>query len=216
MVMKSKYKIAFLFLSVWLVLLAGCQRFSPIPQVEIGLATKAEKEITALMRRHTGRVESYSGFINTFSARALYLSREITEAAVEWEARARLMSSEEKEKLYREVAAEEGYQMNFLLAFYSPENRKALEDPESGWQVLVELPDGTLKRADCFGMGKEDGRIYIRFLRWDLSWANLYLVCFRTPPEVADPEGEGVKLIITGPEGSASMRVPTRSAAGAY
>jgi hypothetical protein len=208
--MKKRLETASLVLSVGVLLIAGCHRVSPLPQLEFGLATDQERKIATMMRHHTGRVEVFSGFSNIFSARALYLSKEITETAVDWEAWSRLLSSSQREKLFEEVTSTGKGQLSFLVAFYSQENRKALEKPDSPWKILLELPDGNHVKASSFGLSAEEARLYTRFLQWDLTWANLYLVCFRVSVDVADPDGQGIKLLITGPPGHGSMRIPTR------
>ena len=69
------------------------------------------------------------------------------------------------------------------------------------WIPYLKSEDGSTKRAACFGVGDEEARIYMRFLRWDLSWSKLYMLCFPYDPEKGDPAPEAVALVISGPQG---------------
>lgn len=209
--MRKGPRSVFPVIAACLLLAIECRPVAPGPGIEYGFATEREREISAVFRRHTGRVEVYRGYLNVFSARALYLSREVTEAAVDWEADSRLLSPEAKERIYRLASPEDERCIRFLVAFYARGNGVSLEHPDSPWQIRMVGPDGRYVEADRISTADKVGPIYLRFLPWDLSWSKLYLVCFPPTEGEADPDGRGVDLLFTGPDGRGGMHIMTRS-----
>lgn len=192
------------FTGLVLLLLAGCAGLNPVATL-IGV-TPEEARMKELMQWHSGKVEVYRNFQTIFTARALFLSDEIKKSAVEWEAMSRLMTPEEKEKLMKTIANSYPGQLTFLLGFYTPDDdMNVLEQDGAPWITYLKYPFGNRNRASCFGYGQEEGKIFLRFLKWDLSWSKLYLVCYPDSEALHTPFSEGVKLIITGPGGTGEI-----------
>jgi hypothetical protein len=188
--------------------LAGCRAVNPLSGFGFVKSTPEENRIRKLMKWHSGRVEVYKDFQTIFTARAVYISDEIRQAAVDWEARSRLMNPDEKDDLYGNTFRGDPDVVQILLGFYTPdEDLNDLDETESVWIPYLKNPDGTVTRATCFGVGSEEGRIYMRFLEWDLSWSRLYLLCF---PKASSSHvhGDGwINLVISGPKGQGEVRL---------
>jgi len=194
----------FVHIGLVLLLLAGCSGLNPIPKLT-GVTPEVSR-IKELMEWHSGNVEVYRSFQTIFTARAVYLSDEIKRSAVEWEARSKLMTPEEKDSLMKTIANPYPGQLTFLLGFYTPDDdQNVLEQDGAPWVTYLKYPFGDRSRASCFGYGQEEGKIFLRFLNWDLSWSKLYLVCYPDSEALHTPFSEGVKLIITGPGGTGEI-----------
>jgi hypothetical protein len=191
-------------------ILAGCQAINPLPRYGLGNQPAEESQIYKLMKWHSGRVEVYKDFRTVFTARAVYISGEIHRVAVDWEARSRLMSPEEREGLFKSTLKGGENSLHILLGFYTPQDDlNDLDQSESAWIPYLKNPDGTITRATCYGIGGEEGKIYMRFLEWDLSWSRLYLLCFPITPDVPQLEGDFLTLVISGPRGQGEIRLRT-------
>ncbi len=190
---------------------AGCSSIKNLPGISLSGETEQERRISGLMRFHSDRVEIYKGFETVFTARVLFLSPEIRKQVGEWEAKTKLLDPEEKGKFFEDVVSPKENQIEFLLGFYTPDDTsKTLEQAGAEWRVKLILPNGEILAASCFGVGSGEEDIYMHFLRWDLSWSKLYRICFPRSLGWADPEGDGVTLIISGPRGRGEMRIKTQ------
>lgn len=190
---------------------AGCSSINTLSQISFSGESQQERKISDLMRYHSGRVEVYSGFETMFTARALFLSPEIRRLAVEWEAKTKLLDPDEKMKLFKGVVEPRENQIIFLLGFYTADtDGKTLEKGDAEWKVKLRLPNGEILKASCFEAGSAEENIYMRFLRWDLSWSKLYRICFHRSVGWADPEGKGVTLVISGSRGRGEIHIRTQ------
>lgn len=189
----------------------GCQTVNPLPGLGLGKTTAEESQVKRLMEWHSGKVEVYKDFRTVFTARAVYISGEIRSSVVDWEARSRLLTPEEKQDLFKETFMGSGDSVQILLGFYTPDGGfNDLEKVGTSWVPYLENPDGTVTRAACFSMEKDKAKIFMRFLEWDLSWSRLYLLCFPGEPDShLDAEG-WMNLVISGPKGQG--RIPLRAA----
>ena len=205
-------KLRWIILSfVALTLAFGCQSINPLPQFGFTEESLEEHQISNLMQWHSSRVEVYKGFETVFTARAMFISEEIKNLAFEWEAKSKLLDPDEKRELYRETATPLGHSVEFLLGFYTPDDSKErLGHGESEWRVKLRLNDGEIIRSSCFVVGSSEENMYMRFLRWDLSWSKLYKLCFPRSRGWIDPEAEGVTLVISGPRGHGEMFIKTQ------
>ncbi len=185
--------------------LAGCAAMNPLPQLGFDPAVREEKDIAERMRLFTARVETYREFRTVFTARALFLAPEVRQAAAAWEAKSRLLDPAETAAASERIVASAGDRVEFLVGFYAPDDGKnRLEAPAGGWEIYLGLADGRRFRASCLLAGEQESVPYMRFLRWDLSWSRLYLVCFPVSP--ADPAlARGMTLVIAGPDGNGEM-----------
>ena len=131
---------------------------------------------------------------------------------VDWEARSRLLTPEEKQALFEETFMGHEGSAQVLLGFYTPDSRlNDLEKEETSWVSYLEKPDGTVNRAVCRSLEEKNAKIFMRFLEWDLSWSRLYLLSFPDEPE-APVDGNGlIRLVISGPKGQG--RIPLRAVA---
>ena len=191
-----------------LLLFAGCQSINPLPSFGVGDATPEEARIKKLMRWHSGRVEVYNEFRTVFTARAVYLSDEIRLIAVNWEARSKLMNPEEQTALEKRFLNNDESLIRILVGFYTPEEElNDLAQDNSVWIPYLKMKDGTIKQAACFGVGDEEAKIYMRFLKWDLSWSKLYMLCFPYSSDMSDPDNDFVNMVISGPSGQGEIRL---------
>jgi len=199
-------------LSIIILALAfGCQSINPLPQFSFSGETPEERRISELMQWHSSRVEVYKGFETVFTARVLFLSDEVKRLTYEWEAKTKLLDPKEKAELFEKTATPLENQIEFLLGFYTPDDSKEmLEQGDAEWRVKLQLPNGEIIRASCFGVGSTEENMYMRILRWDLSWSKLYKLCFPRSRGWVDPEAKGVTLIITGPRGHGAMHIKTQ------
>jgi len=190
------------------ILLAGCQSINPLPSFGVGDGRPQEARIRELMKWHSGRVEVYRDFRTVFTARAVYLSDEIQHLAVDWEARSKLMSPEERKTLEKLHLGEEEPLIKILVGFYTPEEKlNDLTREDSPWIPYLKNPDGTVTKATCLMMDEDKTRIYMRFLRWDLSWSKLYLLCFPYAPALYSPGDAWLTMAISGPTGQGEIRL---------
>jgi hypothetical protein len=188
------------------VLVTGCPSFNPIRSLT-GV-TPEEARIERLMEWHSGEVEVYKSFQTVFTARVVYLSDEIKKSAAEWEARSRLMNPEEKDQLVERVVHKRPGNLEFLLGFYTPDDEQnVLEQDDGPWITWLKYPSGEMKRASCFGVGGEEQKIYQRFLKWDLSWSKLYILCYPDSEEQFLTSGGKATIVITGPGGKGEIDV---------
>ncbi len=209
--MDRGYKATFLFVMALLSLLllfTGCQSINPLSKFGVVDATPEEARIRKLMKWHSGRVEVYREFRTVFTARAVYLSDEIQELATDWEAKSKLMSPEERAVLEKRFLGDDAQLIKVLVGFYSPEEEhNDLSRGNSDWITYLKNPDGTVTRATCLDVDEENARIYMRFLKWDLSWAKLYLLCFPFSPDLHTPEDGWLSMVISGPQGQGEIRL---------
>jgi len=190
------------------ILLAGCQSINPLPSFGVGEGKPQETRIRELMKWHSGHVEVYRDFRTVFTARAVYLSDEIQHLAVDWEARSKLMSPEERQALEKIHLGEEEPLIKILVGFYTPEEKlNDLTREDSLWIPYLKNPDGTVTKPVCLMMDEEKTRIYMRFLRWDLSWSKLYLFCFPYSHALSSPENAWLTMAISGPPGQGEIRL---------
>lgn len=160
------------------------------------------------MEWHSGRVEVYREFRTVFTARAVYLSDEILNLVVDWEARTKLMSPEERAALEKRFLGDGPRLIKVLVGFYTPsEEQNDLSEENSTWIPYIKNPDGTITRAACLGVNEDDARVYMRFLKWDLSWSKLYILCFPYSPELHNPEDGWLNMVISGPSGQGEIRL---------
>ena len=190
--------------------ISGCQAVNPLPGFGLSKTSPEEERIQKLLKWHSGRVEVYRDFRTVFTARAVYISDEVRRAVVDWEAKSRLMDPVEKEELFRKTFHGDQKAHQILLGFYTPDGElNDLDRSDSTWVVYLERSDGTIIRTACFDLGGEEGKIYMRFLRWDLSWSRLYVLCFPEDPGGGSKEDGWVKFVISGPAGQGEMRLRT-------
>jgi len=143
-----------------------------------------------------------------FTARAVYLSDAIQRMAVDWEARSKLMSPEERAELEREVLGQDPRPIKVLVGFYTPEEEQNnLSESNSIWIPYLQNNDGTVTRAACTDMSEDNARLYMRFLRWDLSWSKLYLLCFQSTPDLQVSDDGWINMVISGPQGQGEIRL---------
>ena len=100
---------------------AGCQSVNPLPGFGLGKTSPQENQVRKLMEWNSGRVEVYKDFRTVFTARAVYISDEIRSLAVDWEAKSRLLSPDEKEDLFEETFRGNREVVQILLGFYTPD-----------------------------------------------------------------------------------------------
>ncbi len=195
-----------------IALAAGCAKIGSLPEFGFGSESVEERRIVELMNWHSARAEVYKKFETIFTARAIFLSEEVKRAAGEWEARTKLLDPDEKKALFDRVVAPVANQIEFLLGFYTPDDsNEHLERGDTEWRIKLQLPNGEIIKASCFGVSTTEEKMYMRFLRWDLSWSKLYKICFPRSVGWADPEAMGVTLIISGPRGRGEMNIKTQS-----
>jgi len=191
------------FALLWLILIvAGCQSINPLPNFGVRDATPEEARIRDLMKWHSGRVEVYRDFRTVFTARAVYLSDEIQKLAVDWEVRSKLMNPEERAAFEKKILGPEGPAIKILLGFYTPEEEQNdLAGDGSIWVPYLRNADGTVTKAEHLVMDEQSKRIFMRFLKWDLSWSKLYILSFPYAPESQTTEDGLLTLAISGPSG---------------
>ncbi len=198
-------EVALKLLFLLVLVVGGCQSFNPLAEFGLGDATPEEERIRTLMKWHSGRVEVYRDFRTIFTARAVYLSQELVRSSVDWEARTRLLNPEERAALEKRFLGNGEGTISILMGFYTPEEElNDLSEENSVWIPHLKHADGTVTRAACFSAGEEAAKIYMRFLKWDLSWSRLYLLCFP-----AQPEEDFLTLVISGPQGQGEIRLQT-------
>jgi len=198
------------FAAVWicLVMISGCRSINPLPNFGVGEASPEEAKIRELMEWHSGRVEVYRDFRTVFTARAVYLSDDIQELAADWEARSKLMNPEERAEFEKRFLDKDKPLIKVLVGFYTPEEEQNnLSSKKSGWITYLKHPDGDVTRATCLNVDEESTRIYMRFLKWDLSWSKLYLLCFPFSPVPDNQDQKFVSMIISGPQGAGEIRL---------
>ena len=198
------------FVAIWicLIMVVGCQSINPLPKFGVGDASPEEVKIRKLMEWHSGRVEVYRDFRTVFTARAVYLSSDIQKLAADWEARSKMMNPEERAKFEERFLGEGKPLIKVLVGFYTPkEEQNDLSGENSSWITYLKHPDGTVTRAACLDVDKESTRIYMRFLKWDLSWSKLYLLCFPYSPGLDSQDQEFVSMIISGAQGSGEIHL---------
>jgi hypothetical protein len=198
------------YLVIFMAVFIGCKSLNPLPNFGVGGTSPEEVRMTKLIKWHSGRVEVYRDFRTVFTARAVYLSDEIRRIAVDWEARTKLMNPEERRVFEKRYLSDEENLIRILVGFYTPsEEQNDLDMDNTLWIPVLKNKDGSLRRASCFGVGDEEAKIYMRFLRWDLSWSRLYLLCFPYDPESSDPISDIVTMVISGPEGQGEIELRT-------
>lgn len=193
-----------------LLSILGCQSVNPLPGFGLVKNTPEETRIRELLKWHSGKVEVYRDFRTIFTARAVFISDEIRQSVVEWEARSKLMSPDEKEELLNSTYREKHGIHQLLLGFYTPDrDLNDLEQEDSRWVAYLENSDGAVSRATCLEVNDDELKMYMRFLEWDLSWSRLYLLCF--PDDSLDnfQEDGWLKLLISGPTGQGAIRLRT-------
>jgi hypothetical protein len=191
-----------------LLLFTGCQSINPLPSFGVGDRAPEEANIRKLMKWHSGRVEVYRDFRTVFTARAVYLSDEIQRLVVDWEAKSKLMNPEERAALENRFIKDDAPLVKVLVGFYTPEEEQNdLSEETSGWIPYLKNPDGTVTRAICLDVDENNARIYMRFLKWDLSWSKLYLMCFPYSPDLHNPEDGWLSMVISGPSGQGEIRL---------
>lgn len=189
-------------------ILTGCQSINPLPNFGVGNGTPEEARIKQLMKWHSGRVEVYRDFRTVFTARAVYLSDEIQSLAVDWEARSKLMTPEERTAFEKRFLGEDTKLLKVLVGFYTPEEQlNDLSQENSVWIPYIQNPDDTVIRATCLDVDDDSSRIYMRFLKWDLSWSRLYLLCFPYSPDLHERENGSITMVISGPRGQGTIRL---------
>lgn len=190
------------------LLFTGCQSMNPLPIFGVGGATPEEARMRKLLKWHSGRVEVYREFRTVFTARAVYLSDEISRIAVNWEARSKLMNPEERTALEKRFLNNDESLIRVLVGFYTPEEElNDLSEENSVWIPYLKMKDGTIKQASCLGVGEEEAKLYMRFLKWDLSWSKLYMLCFTYDPDMKDPDNGFISMVISGPSGQGEIRL---------
>ena len=204
------FALAFAALAICLTMAAGCQSMNPLPTFGVRDASPEEAKIRKLMEWHSGRVEVYRDFRTVFTARAVYLSDEIQELAADWEARSKLMNPEERAEFETQFLNPDKPLIKVLVGFYTPkEEENNLSGEDSGWITYLKHPDGTVTRATCLDVDEDNSRIYMRFLKWDLSWSKLYLLCFPFSPDPESQIPESISVMISGPQGAGEIRLRT-------
>jgi hypothetical protein len=193
-----------------LLIMPGCQSVNPLPGFGLVKNSPEETSIREHLKWHSGRVEVYKDFRTIFTARAVYISEEIRRSVVDWEARSRLMSPDEKEEFFRSSYKGGRSAHQVLLGFYTPDRDfNDLDQENSRWIAYLTGPDGAVSRAACHGVDDDEGKMYMRFLEWDLSWSRLYLLCFPVD-SLDDFQQDGwMKLVISGPTGQGDIRLRT-------
>ena len=198
----------FLALPLLFVLHTGCQSLNPLPGLGVGDATPEEVRIRKLMKWHSARVAVYRDFRTVFTARAVYLSDEIQRLAADWEIKSTLMNPEERKAFEERFFKGDSQFIKILVGFYTPEEElNDLNEDNSTWIPYLKNSDGTVRRASCLSVSEENARIYMRFLKWDLSWSKLYLLCFPSSPELSTDEEGRISVVISGPQGSGEIRL---------
>lgn len=198
----------FLALPILFVLNTGCQSLNPLPGFGVGDATLEEVKIRKLMKWHSARVSVYREFRTVFTARAVYLSDEIQRLAADWEIKSTLMNPEERKAFEERFLGEDSKMIKILVGFYTPEEElNDLNEDNSSWIPYLKNPDGTVRKASCMSVNEENKRTYMRFLKWDLSWSKLYLLCFPSSPELSRDENGLISVVISGPQGSGEIRL---------
>jgi hypothetical protein len=199
-------KVLFMAILYSLLFFTGCQSINPLPIFGVGNATPEEARIRKLMKWHSGRVEVYREFRTVFTARAVYLSDEIRGIAVNWEARSKLMNPEERADLEKRFLNNDESLIRVLVGFYTPdEELNDLDHDNSVWIPYLKMKDGTIRQAACFGVGSEEASIYMRFLKWDLAWSKLYMLCFPYSPDMSDSDNGFINMVISGPSGQGEI-----------
>jgi len=205
------YATTVLFTAVLLLLImlfTGCQSINPLPSFGVDDPTPEEARIRELMKWHSGRVEVYREFRTVFTARAVYLSDEIRNLAADWEARSKLMSPEERGEFEKKFLEDDAPLIKVLVGFYTPEeNQNDLSRKNSVWTPYLNNPDGSVTRATCLDVDEDNSRIFMRFLKWDLSWSKLYILCFPYSPDLHSPEDGWLSMMISGPSGIGEIRL---------
>ena len=195
-----------MFVTASVAVFMGCTTINPLPNFGVGGTSPEEARINKLIKWHSGRVEVYRDFRTVFTARAVYLSDEMRRLAVGWEARTKLMSPEEREAFEKRYLGTEEDLIRILVGFYTPsEEKNDLNMDNTTWIPILKNEDGSIRRASCFGVGDEEAKIYMRFLRWDLSWSKLYVLCFPYDAEVSSQVNDPVTMVISGPEGQGEI-----------
>ena len=191
-----------------IILVTGCQSLNPLPSFGVGDGTPEEARVKKLMKWHSGRVEVYREFRTVFTARAVYLSDEIQRLAMDWEARSRLMSPEERAAFEKKFLGDDTPLIKVLVGFYTPEEEQNdLSAENSVWIPYLKNSDGTVTRGTCLDVDENSTRIYMRFLKWDLSWSKLYLLHFPYSPDLHNPEDGWLSMVISGPPGQGEIRL---------
>ncbi len=205
-------KLRWIILSfVALTLTFGCQSINPLTQFSFSGETPEERRISELMQWHSSRVEVYKGFETVFTARALFLSDEVKRLTHEWEAKTKLLDPKEKAELLGKTATPLENQIEFLLGFYtSDDSNEKLERGDAEWSIKLQLPNGEMISASCFGVDPTEENMYMSILRWDLSWSKLYKLCFPRSRGWVDPEAKGLTLVISGTRGHGEMYIKTK------
>jgi hypothetical protein len=193
-----------------LLIMPGCQSVNPLPGFGLVKSTPEENRIREQLKWHSGKVEVYKDFRTIFTARAVFISEEIRRSVVDWEARTKLMTPDEKKELLTSTYGENSNVHQVVLGFYTPDSDlNDLEQENSRWIVYLESPDGAVSRATCLGVDDDEVKMYMRFLKWDLSWSRLYLLCF-PGDSLDDFQQEGwIKLVISGPTGQGGIPLRT-------
>ena len=187
---------------------AGCQSVNPLPGFGLGKTSPPENQVRKLMNWNSGRVEVYKDFRTVFTERAVYISDEIRSLAVDWEAKSRLLSPDEKEDLFEKTFRGNRDVVQILLGFYTPnEDLNDLDRESSSWIPYLENSDGTVTRAVCNRIEGDEANIYMRFLEWDLSWSRLYLLCFPKGSGVYLHEDSWLNFVISGSTGQGKIRL---------
>jgi len=191
-----------------ILFITGCQSINPLPSFGVGEATPEEAKIRKLMKWHSGRVEVYREFRTVFTARSVYLTDEIQQLAVDWEARSKLMNPEERATFEKEILADNDQVIKILVGFYTPEEEQNnLSREDSIWIAYLKNSDGTVTRATCLDVDEDNARMYMRFLNWDLSWSKLYILCYPKSPGQHNPEDKWLTMVISGPPGQGEMKL---------
>lgn len=193
-----------------LLIMSGCQSVNPLPGFGLVKNTPEESRIREHLKWHSGRVEVYKDFRTIFTARAVFISEEIRQSVVNWEAKSRLMSPDEKEEFFKNTFKGGKNSHQVLLGFYTPDRDfNDLDQEKSRWIAYLEGPDGAVTKATCYGVDDDEEKMYMRFLEWDLSWSRLYLLCFPVD-SLDDLQQDGwTKLVISGPTGQGEIRLRT-------
>jgi len=193
-----------------LLFLPACQSVNPLPGFGLAKRTPEENRIRELMKWHSGKVEIYKDFRTVFTARAIFISDEIRKSVVDWEAKSRLMSPDEKAKFKENTFKGEKNAYQVLLGFYTPENDlNDLEKENSSWIAYLVGQDGKVAKASCFEVDVEESKTYMRFLEWDLSWSRLYMLCFPVGSLDEFQLDGWVKLVISGLTGQGEIPLRT-------
>lgn len=188
-----------------LVLCTGCASINPLADLGVGNSTPEEGRIKQLMKWHSGHAEVYDNFRTVFTARAVYLSDEIQRLAADWEIKSRLMTPKERKSFEKKFLGERSKFVSILLGFYTPQVQlNDLGDKNSSWTSYLKNADGTIVRATCLKVNDVNARPYMRFLKWDMSWSRLYLLCFPSSDVTPDAEGR-ITLVISGLQGQGEI-----------